>query len=208
HLVDGSMSQNEVDSVAGKVQLEPLEKSAVVGRPFARAASSSQLACRDVETLKQFRGATTNVVSCPALQLPGPGRQRVTLVIWSLKRCLRIRSQRQHALGWVDVQTQQILNASAESGIVGQLEALPVVRPESQRAPDPRNGALAQPCGGCDRACAPHSLTRRHRIKGQIDDPLNVRLADTLQRSPACGVRQTFDPMLHEALPRAADRRP
>src|SRR5438105_4254738 len=122
-----------------------------------------------VERGEERRGAVANVVMRVTLDLAGTERKRGLRPIERLDLGLLVDAQDHGVLGWIEVEAGDVADLLDEERVGRELERLPEVWLQPERAPDATHRALALSGLLGHRPRAPVRRILRLRLKRQGD---------------------------------------
>src|SRR6478609_2661735 len=112
---------------------------------------------------------------------------------------LLVHAQHQRAIGWCEVQANDIAHLLDESRIGGELERVGLMWAQAEGAPDPRHRSLAHACAARHPARAPVRGVGRRLLQCEGDQALNRPVIDAPRGTGAGGIDQSLQPMRGEA---------
>jgi hypothetical protein len=119
-----------------------------------------------VKRREQGRDAVAYIVVGTSLGHARHHRQHRLRAVQGLDLALLVGTQHHRALGWIEVQTDDVDDLLHEQRVRGQLERVRAVRLELERAPDPADGGLRQAAAFGHRLARPVRGVGRGLLQG------------------------------------------
>ena len=142
--------------------------------------------------------APSHVVVGSSFRKPWAERKHGRRAIERLDLGLLVHAEHQCALGWVDVEPDDIAHLVDEKRVGREFERLGQMRLEPEGPPDPRDGRLAHARRLGHRSRRPVSGVSGLLFQGLHDHGLDFVVGDGARRSGPRFVEQTLEALLHE----------
>jgi hypothetical protein len=134
-----------------------------------------------------------------ALRQPDLHGQDRGAAIQRLNLALLINAQHQRALGWIEIQTDDVTDLVDEQRVLRQLERLDAMRLQREGPPHARDRGLAHAGRFGHRPRAPVRRVAWRRLQRHRDYALDVRVADLSRRPRPRFIDQPVEALPHEA---------
>ena len=118
----------------------------------------------EVERSEQVGGAVAQIIGGVALGLAGTHRQHGLAAVQRLDLALLVHAQDQRAVGWIEIQPDDVAHLVDEQRVFGEPEAFDPVGLQRKGPPDAADHALAQSAAFGHRAAAPVSRIWRRAL--------------------------------------------
>jgi hypothetical protein len=162
-------------------------------------AGADDRARPDIERGEQVERAVAAVVVGVPLGLARPHRERRRGTLRRLDLRLLVHAEHQRALGWCEIEPDDVAHLLDEGRVGRELEGLRPVRTQAERAPDARDRGLAHPGAAGHRPRAPVRGALRRLLQRQRDQALDRLIIDGPRCSGARRVHEPLQPVPGEA---------
>lgn len=122
--------------IACDAALDLLQKGAELDAAMTRLAAPDHRSGFHVEGGKQVERAMPAIVVRHALGPARPEGKGCSRTLHRLDLRLLVDAQHQRAIGWSEVEADDVAHLFDERGIRGELESVGLVRPQTEGAPD------------------------------------------------------------------------
>ena len=199
---------DEVDiEVPGHVGVDVLQEAQKLLMTMPRLALGEHLAGGHVEGGEEGGGAVTDVAMRDAFDVSEPKGQQRLGSLQRLGLALLIDAEHHRVVGWVEVESDDIVDLLDEERIGGELEVLPAMRLDIERFPDAVNRGLGHPRRvGHGTATPMRATVGRFGVERLAQQHHDFVIFDGARLSRPAFVVQAHEALGAEALAPLADR--